>query len=217
MTVFSTTIDSLTQEGVIAMVRTTPYRVAAVAALGMVASFSLIPETLAQERDSKIGCVITVDILDDQADLSEDQQKIADSRETWESLKQECGGNYEYSIVLTSEEGGFGSETSIVVRDGEVTERRYRGFRLRQPKPDWEWTETGETLGTHGGAAAPNNLDELYDQAETIAAMELEPHQRRTLGFDNQGLLQMCSWFDTRIADDDNGQGVNIGSITLGE
>ena len=145
---------------------------------------------------------------------TEEEQKIADSRETWESVKEECGGNYEYSIVLTSEEGGFGSETVIVVRDGEVTERRYRGFRLRQPKPPWEWTETGDTLGTHGGAAALKTLDDLYDQAETIAAMELEPHQRRYIGLDNRGLLRKCCWFDTRIADDDNGHGVNIGSIT---
>ncbi len=158
-----------------------------------------------------------------------DEAKIAQfkkSLNTWEKLKEACGGNYTYSKRWSSWVG-FGHTTDVVVENNKVVERRYKSFSGRpklvapgQPpaKPKGtSWTETGKELGSHKQGHPAKTLDELYKEAGEILDRPVPPFQRLGLRFDKQGLLLACYTQDTRIADDAPTKGVNISNITLGK
>ena len=158
-----------------------------------------------------------------------DKAKIAQfkkSLNTWEKLKEECGGNYSYSKHWSSWVG-FGHKTEVVVENNKVVERRYKSFSGRprpvapgQPpaKPQGtSWTEKGKEIGTHKQGHPAKTLDELYKEAAGILDRPVPPFQRLGLRFDKQGLLLACYTQDTRIADDAPTKGVNISTITLGK
>ncbi len=153
------------------------------------------------------------------------QAELKQSLQTWKNLKAKCGGNYSYKIAWSSWVG-FGRETEIVVRDNQVTERRYREWSGRpvpvepgkEPKPEGEtWTEQGKQLGSHKKGAPLKTLDQLYAEASKILETKLEPHHRLYLRFDDRGLLLSCFYVDTRIADDAPQTGVVISSIKPGQ
>jgi predicted secreted protein len=158
-----------------------------------------------------------------------DKAKVAQlkkSQNTWEKLKEECGGNYTYSKRWSSWVG-FGHTTEVVVANNKVVERRYKSFSGRprlvapdQPpaKPENKgWIEKGEEIGSHKQGHPAKTLDELYKEAAEVLGRPVPPFQRLGLRFDKQGLLLACYTQDTRIADDAPTKGVNISSITLGK
>ena len=156
-----------------------------------------------------------------------DKAKVAQlkkSLNTWEKLKEQCGGNYSYSKRWSSWVG-FGHTTEVVVQDNKVIERRYKSFSGRprevtpgQPpaKPQGSsWNEKGEKIGTHKQGHPAKTLDELYKEATDILDRPVPPFHRLGLRFDKQGLLLACYTQDKRIADDAPTKGVNISTITL--
>ena len=159
-----------------------------------------------------------------------DKAKVAQfkkSLNTWEKLKEECGGNYSYSKRWSSWVG-FGHTTEVVVQNNKVVERHYKSFSNRpvlvappgqpQAKPQGtSWSEKGEEIGTHKQGHPAKTLDELYKEAAGILDRPVPPFQRLGLRFDKQGLLLACYTQDTRIADDAPTKGVNISTITLGK
>jgi hypothetical protein len=149
--------------------------------------------------------------------------KLEKSFQTWVDLKAKCDGDYSYSIRWSSWVG-FGRETTLVARDGEIVERKYREWSGRPqpvepgkpPKPDGTtWTEKGDQLGSHKKGAPVKTLDELYAEAKQVLERKLAPHERLYVRFNAQGLLQSCFYVDTRIADDAPTTGVTISSIQL--
>jgi len=155
--------------------------------------------------------------------VTDDVAKVREGLATWAKLKEQCGGNYSYTIRFSSF-AGFGHVTTIVVSANKVTERRFEKFD-REPKPlapgevepkKEGWSETGELLGSHEKEGAPVlTLDEIYASAEKIAAAELPKHERRYIRTDKQGLLTSCFTIDTRIADDAPTNGIVVNSITI--
>ena len=156
-----------------------------------------------------------------------DKAKVAQfkkSLNTWEKLKEECGGNYSYSKRWSSWVG-FGHTTEVVVENNKVVERRYKSFSgrprpvapgLPPAKPEGtSWTEKGNELGKNKQGHPAKKLDELYKEAAEILGRPVPPFQRLGLRFDKQGLLLACYTQDTRIADDAPTKGVSISSITL--
>jgi len=152
--------------------------------------------------------------------------KLAESLKTWTELKAKCGGDYSYKISWSSWVG-FGHETTIVVRDNKVVERRYREWSGQQvampiapggqpPKPqETSWAEKGDELGSHSKGAPLKTLDTLYGEAAKILETKLQPFQRLYVRFDGRGLLLMCAYVDTRIMDDAPMTGVRISSIQI--
>ena len=133
-----------------------------------------------------------------------DKAKVAQlkkSQNTWEKLKEECGGNYTYSKRWSSWVG-FGHTTEVVVANNKVVERRYKSFSGRprpvgpdQPpaKPENKgWIEKGEEIGSHKQGHPAKPLDELYKEAAEILGRPVPPFQRLGLRFDKQGLLLAC-------------------------
>ena len=154
---------------------------------------------------------------------SPEQKQLAESLDKWNALKAECKGNYSYKIRWSSWVG-FGRETEIVVRDNEVSERRYKEWSAQpvpvapgQPPQEQgkKWTETADNLGSNKQGAPPKTLDELYVEAQEILNKKLAPHEKLYVRFDKQGLLLSCFYTDTRIADDAPQTGVVISSIEL--
>jgi len=159
----------------------------------------------------------------------DDAAKLKESAETWEQLKKKCGGNYRY-FVRTSSFSGFRTETEIVVRDNKVAGRRYMvtggrpaiavmpGGKPEQPAgPKYKWTERFDEVGTNKEGAPAKTIDELYAEAEKVIEHELQPHEKRYVRFDGQGLLKSCFYIDTRIMDDAPRTGVIISQIKLDE
>ena len=117
----------------------------------------------------------------------------------WETLKAKCSGNYSYTIRWSSF-AGFGHETTIVVKDNAVAERRYREFSGRSqvlqpgkpPKPEGEtWTERGKEIGTHKKGAAAKTLDELTRKRSKL----WRPSFSRTSGCTFDSTSKDCSSF----------------------
>ncbi len=157
------------------------------------------------------------------ADEQSPAQRLAASKTAWAKAKEECKGNYEYSVRFTSA-FGFGHETVIVVKSGKIAERRYRSFSGRpvpvapgeKPKEDGtSWTEVGDELGKHKEGAPLKTIDDLYAEAAKLVEQKRETFERFYLAFDGAGLLRYCFVVDSRIADDAPQKGVNIAGIKL--
>lgn len=145
-------------------------------------------------------------------------RQLAQSRETWLEVKQQCGGNYEYTVRFESWTG-FGHETTIVVRGNKVSERRFRSWsRGNELAADETWVENGGTIGTHDKGAKAKTLDELYDEAAAaVAADETAGAREYVFRGDDKGLMLACYWIDTRIADDAPRHGVLLSRLTIGK
>jgi hypothetical protein len=159
--------------------------------------------------------------LTEEVDVT-DTERLQQSLTTWQTLKNDAAGNYRY-FVRRSSFTGAGSETEIVVRKGKVAGRRYREYGPPAPTPpgeelspiEYKWSERGDDLGSHKEGAEPKTIDELYAEAAEIISLKLEPHQRRYLTFDKQGVLAACFYVDTRIADDAPTTGPILSEVRL--
>jgi hypothetical protein len=149
-----------------------------------------------------------------------DAERLASSLAKWKEAKEGCGGNYSYKVIRSSFTG-FRAETTIVVKDNKVVERRYETATPAQPGQPAAlktvWVETGKEIGTNKGAAEPRTLDELYTIAKKIVEADVPANHVRSLGLDKQGLLQYCFTRDTRIQDDAPLSGVAAIYLTLGK
>ncbi|QEG38966.1 hypothetical protein [Roseimaritima ulvae] len=148
-------------------------------------------------------------------------ETLQKSVQKWERMRERANGNYSYHVV-TSSFSGFRSVTEIVVRENQVSERRYRETNRNAPRPDgaqdnteYKWVEQADQLGTHQQGAPAKTLDQLYQQAAEILKQERPEHEKLYLRFDKQGLLQACFTVDTRIADDAPLNGVRIRDLQL--
>ena len=156
-------------------------------------------------------------------DAGTPEEQLARSLKKWQELKKQCGGNYSYQVRHSSFTGA-GSATTIIVRANKVTERRYEMFDGRPASPEVgpshrpvapKWIEKGAEIGKHKEGDAPKSLDDIYAEAKTVLAAKLEPHQKRYIRFDAQGLIYYCFYVDTRIADDVPKTGVSIDNLKL--
>jgi hypothetical protein len=134
-----------------------------------------------------------------------DAERLTTSLAKWTEAKAACGGNYSYKVIRSSFTG-YRAETIVVVKANKVVERRFDTAKPTFPGAQvalkMEWIENGQNIGTHQEAAEPRTLDELYMIAKKVVEAELPTNHIRSLGLDEQGLLQHCFVRDTRIQDD---------------
>lgn len=148
-----------------------------------------------------------------------DAERLSKSLATWAKTRELCGGNYSYKVIKSSFTG-HRTETTIVVRDNKVVERKFESSQpnfLGKPEPPkLEWMETGKEIGSHKNAPEARTMDELYMVAKKLVEAEVPENHVRSLGIDNQGLLQHCFIRDSRIQDDAPMSGVPGIQLTLG-
>lgn len=134
-----------------------------------------------------------------------DAQRLADSAAKWKVAREMCGNSYQYKVVRSSFTGAR-SETTIVVRNGKVIERRLESSKPPMPGPpvklETEWVEKGAEIGSHKSEVAPRTVDELYAIAGKLVEANVPANHVRSLGIDKNGLLHHCLIRDKRIADD---------------
>lgn len=149
------------------------------------------------------------------------KEKLQKSLLTWQKEKAGCAGDYSYQKKWVSWTG-FGHETTIVIRNNQVTGRYFKSFS-NQPKPQNQsnlqngWKENENQLGQHKEGHPPKTLDQLYAEAQDLIDQPLLSFHRSILRFNSQGLLLSCFTQDSRIADDVPTVGVNISSISLAQ
>ncbi|MFM8892862.1 MAG: hypothetical protein ACKOTB_14815 [Planctomycetia bacterium] len=148
-----------------------------------------------------------------------DVERLAASLARWKDARESCGGDYSYKVIRSSFTGAR-AETTVVVKANKVVERRFDTASPPLPGAPaplkMEWSETGDDIGAHQGAAEPRTLDELYAIAKQIVEGKIPEHHVSSLGLDDRGLLQHCFVRDTRIQDDAPLAGVAPISLTLG-
>ncbi|MBI1246818.1 hypothetical protein GC197_03110 [bacterium] len=177
-------------------------------------------------------CVLQATAL--AAEPESPEARLEKSLKTWQKLKEECGGNYSYMIRVRSFIGS-GSDTTIVIRDNKIAERKFRewgpppqnpvpvqpGSGPKAETPAGEtWSEKGEDIGSHKQGAPAKTLDELYAAAAKVVKVwsgKRSEFEELMVEFDEQGLLKSCFTRDTRIADDAPRNGVIIDELKLGD
>ena len=132
-------------------------------------------------------------------DNSERLADLAVSLDAWEQAKSDNGNSYSYTREFFSFLG-FSFETDFVVEDGVVVERHYKaqsGTNVVQ------WSEIGDEVGTHEGEGHRVALiDDLYEECKTEVLTQDEDENFMNLSFDENGLLQSCTYFPRNCADD---------------
>jgi hypothetical protein len=149
------------------------------------------------------------------AEPADDAAKLKDSLAKWEKAKDECGGDYSYTVMWQSA-FGFGGTTTVTVKGNKLIGRKYETFKQDGGKREIkaEWAEEGEKIGTHKDGAAAKTVDDLYADAKAVAEAKPAEGHVRQLGLTEDGLLQYCFTRDTRIADDAPLEGVKPFMLT---
>ncbi|MFZ0489894.1 MAG: hypothetical protein WAM00_06610 [Salegentibacter sp.] len=130
-----------------------------------------------------------------------------DSKVLWEELKTTNGNSYNYTIRFLSF-AGFGSNTTITVTEGVVTERRYEAFEQREAEGGLieeiveSYVETGADIGTHEEGAEALNIDELYDVC--ISKYLVVSPAENTVYFNTwgEGVISTCGYVPDGCMDD---------------
>jgi len=119
--------------------------------------------------------------------------RLQTSLETWKALRGALNAGYHYRVVFETHTG-YRTTTTVVVRQHQVVERRLEA-------PGRQWVEARDSLGTHPEGAPPLSLDALYERAQQVLDVKLQPGQALSLGIDERGLLQHCYIQDRRVMD----------------
>lgn len=127
------------------------------------------------------------------------------SEKEWKKLKDKHQNSYSYTVSEQSF-SGFGSETTIMVMDGQVVSRNYKAYIISENDGSKEitetYTETEGDLGSHSEGAPPVTLDELYEDCRTEYLM-VDP-ETHTIYFDTteEGVISLCGHVPELCGDD---------------
>src|SRR5690349_25012440 len=89
------------------------------------------------------------------------------SYQVWRDFKKASGDSYSFQVV-TSSWTGYGTETTITVKQGKIVERSYVAKSYTgngQVAIIQEWKEDETKLGMHDALAALLTMDEVYAKA----------------------------------------------------
>jgi hypothetical protein len=139
--------------------------------------------------------------------------ELAASQEAWEQSRDAAGNSYTYTSEFQSFTG-FGGRTTIVVEDGEVTERHYKAQHTSGGEAT-QWSEFGVEVGDHSAGAGAVVIDDLYTEcALEVLTKDEETHWMSFFVDSSDGILRSCTAAH-RLCNDDCSRGVNIASVTF--
>ena len=137
--------------------------------------------------------------------------ELAMSRQAWDRAKLENGNSYTYKRGFQSFTG-FSGETTLVVKNGVVTERHYKEQHLSGGEAV-TWSEIGAQVGSHADQGfAPVLVDALYEECRTNVLTQDEDRNWMNFGVDENGFLQVCTYTPMECQDDCS-RGPSITSI----
>lgn len=139
------------------------------------------------------------------------QVELAASLEVWEAKRDEISNTYTYSQEFNSVFSNISTRTTLVVEFGEVVARHGKS----QAGADVDvFSEFGDDVGTRDGYHAPRLLDALYEECKNDILTVDEDENFMHLSFDDNGLLQACTFFN-RNCQDDCTRGPRISELDL--
>lgn len=136
------------------------------------------------------------------------------SKEVFIAFKAATGNNYKY-VVTSGSWTGFGSSTTLTIKNGKVVGRSYVATRLadtgRTVVVLKEWVEDAAGLGSHEEGAVMQTLDDVYERARTEW---LKKREDAYVYFEakNKGMISTAGYVEKNCADDCF-RGISIGAI----
>lgn len=128
-----------------------------------------------------------------------DSGKLMASAEKWRQIK-ETRPNYQYAINYASW-AGFGNKTEMRIEQHRVVQRSYTAWNAQHLNQE-QWVESERELDQHKQGAKALTLDQLYDRCESEVLSQPSLRNQIEISFDDEGLLQSCSYFPRNCTDD---------------
>ena len=124
------------------------------------------------------------------------------SHKAWQDFKKANGDSYSYQVT-TSSWVGYGSETTITIKQGKITERSYvrKAYTTSGPTVVLEWKEDETQLGTHQEGAALMTMDEVYTKAKDEWLLKRD-NAKTYFEAKNDGMISLCGYVPNGCADD---------------
>lgn len=128
-----------------------------------------------------------------------DRGKLLASAEKWRQVK-ETRPDYQYAISYASW-AGFGHKTEVRIEQHRIVQRSYTAWNAQHLNQE-QWVESEIELDQHKQGAKALTLGQLYDRCETEVLSQSPLRNQIELSFDDEGLLQSCSYLPRTCADD---------------
>jgi hypothetical protein len=138
------------------------------------------------------------------------------SEQVWNIYKKSINNSYSYITYHGSVFGGY-EETKIIVQNGKVTSRIFKGGIYQQNTSQLDikesWTEDVSNLNTHANGAKSLTFDDIYEKAnKEWLSVDAKKNDVYFLT-DTIGLIKTCGYVP-KGCQDDCFFGVNIKAIT---
>jgi hypothetical protein len=120
----------------------------------------------------------------------------------WQDFKKANGDSYSYQVT-TSSWVGYGSETTITIKQGKIIERSYvrKAYQSSGLTVVLEWKEDENQLGTHQEGAALMTMDEVYAKARDEWLLKRD-NAKTYFEAKNDGIISLCGYVPNGCADD---------------
>ena len=146
---------------------------------------------------------------DDRGEITgESGISYSDSKTMWKEVKAQNEETYSYTVSFSSW-SGFGSRTTITVKDGLVSKRKYLYFeQVLNEESELEeveiesYTETGEEIGSHSEGFDPLLIDELYQTCLSDYLNINKADNEIYFNTDEAGIISNCGFVETGCVDD---------------
>jgi hypothetical protein len=132
----------------------------------------------------------------------------SDIKTMWKELKAQNDETYSYTVNFISW-SGFGSRTTIIVKDGLVSKRKYLYFeQVLNEESELEeveiesYTETGEEIGSHSEGFDPLLIDELYETCISEYLIVNTGENDIYFNTNDAGIISSCGFVEKACVDD---------------
>ncbi|HEX6430380.1 MAG TPA: hypothetical protein VF008_21960 [Niastella sp.] len=125
------------------------------------------------------------------------------SYQAWQDFKKANGDSYSFRVV-TSSWAGYGTETTITVKQGKIIERSFVAKRYPDNGPMTivqEWKEDESQLGTHDDGPVLLTMDEVYAKAQDEWLLKRD-NAKTFFEAKNDGMISLCGYVENGCQDD---------------
>ncbi|GAA4291387.1 hypothetical protein [Aestuariibaculum suncheonense] len=159
-----------------------------------------------------ITCTLNFSCDGNRASQAKSLYNFKISLDSWNNLKDSNDNSYVYTVSSRSVFGS-GTNTTITVLDGKVTERIYEAFTLyNEASGNYlgfdnriileAYTESGAALGSHTSGAPALTIDELYNTCLSDYLSVNPDDNHITFNYDSNNIIENCYYIPDGCMDD---------------
>lgn len=161
------------------------------------------------------SCIVLGIIACSSSAGSEWKDKWQKSLEAWQQAKQQCGNNYQYTLVCISGEGMFSTYVDVVVRQGKVVST-VRYVVKWDNKGNRKESERDSSLLKNFSDAPIGTIDDMYEFARREVFTKKAADYHLYFETDERNLLKTAGYYNKRMADACL-SGYELKTLVLGE